>query len=145
GVVDVGLAFEAMKYRCGDGLAFGVAIPLCMTGGGDVNARQYAVALAVPVGPGSIRASYSAAKDLTGSVGSGTAHISDTGAKQYNIGYEHRFSKRTNVGVGYAKIDNKANAQFTWTGAPPASQGFNNTSAFGQDESTVFVSMTHRF
>ena len=150
GVVDIGLAYEKMTYKCGDGLLFGQSgaagvIANCMTGGGDVRAKQYAIAFAVPVGPGSIRGSYSVAKDLEGAIGTGTQHIADTGAKQYNIGYEHRFSKRTNIGIGYAKIDNKANAQFTWTGAPPASQGFNNTPGFGQDESTFFVSMTHRF
>jgi predicted porin len=71
--------------------------------------------------------------------------MSNTGAKQYNIGYEHRFSKRTNVGVGYAKIDNKANANFTWSGSPPNQGGNSLTPLFGSDVSTFFVSMTHRF
>jgi predicted porin len=179
GVVDLGLAWETMKYKCGV-LPFGVAgAPTFNANGsvtyatlapgrpalcgdtGDVKAKQYGIALAVPVGPGSIRASYSVAKDLTGVVGANTAgglplavpgaHISDTGAKQFNIGYEHRFSKRTNIGVGYAKIDNKQNAQFTWTGAPPNQTGGGGTAAgantplFGSDVSTFFLSMTHRF
>ena len=131
GVIDVGLAYEAMTYK-----------PLA----GDVKAKQYAVALAVPVGPGSIRASWSKAKDLEGT---GIGTLTDTGATQYNVGYEHRFSKRTNVGIGYAKIDNKSNAQFTWTGAPPnQSQSAaipTNTPLFGSDVSTFFISMTHRF
>ena len=70
---------------------------------------------------------------------------SGTGAKQYNIGYEHRFSKRTNVGIGWAKIDNDAAAQFTWTGAPPVQNGSSNTPLAGSDPSTFFVSITHRF
>ena len=127
GVVDVGLAFEQVKYNAPTG--------------GEAKSKQFGVALAVPVGPGSIRASWSKAKDLTGP---GIA-ISDTGATQYNLGYEHRFSKRTNVGVGYAKITNKDNAQFTWTGAPPNQQGFSNNPLFGSDVSTIFLSMTHRF
>jgi predicted porin len=131
GVVDVGFAYEAMTYK-----------PLA----GDVKAKQYGLALAVPVGPGSIRASYSVAKDLSGT---GIGTLTDTGAKQYNIGYEHRFSKRTNVGIGYAKIDNKSNAQFTWTGAPPnqlqSAAIPTNTPLFGSDVSTFFISMTHRF
>jgi len=151
GVVDVGLAYEVMKYKC-VGNQPGSTTPgqysaLCASDG-DIKAKQYAVALAVPVGPGSIRASYSVAKDLDGVIGTSgvaTSHISDTGAKQYNIGYEHRFSKRTNVGIGYAKIDNKANAAFTWTGAPPIQNGQSNTPVFGSDVSTFFVSMTHRF
>jgi predicted porin len=152
GVVDIGLAYEAMTYKCGNGTQpWGAAVALCQTDGGDIKAKQYALGFAVPVGPGSIRGSYAVAKDLKGGVGAGSngagtaTSISDTGAKQYNLGYEHRFSKRTNVGIGYAKIDNKRNAQFTWTGAPPSSRGFNNTPDFGQDVSTFFVSMTHRF
>jgi predicted porin len=157
GVLDVGFAYEVMTYKC---QVMAPGAPASLAAGcadtGDIKAKQYGLALAVPVGPGSIRASYSVAKDLTGPigvtgvVGAGNvvtpgAHISDTGAKQYNIGYEHRFSKRTNVGIGYAKIDNKANAQFTWTGAPPIQNGSSNTPLFGSDVSTFFVSMTHRF
>jgi predicted porin len=155
GVVDVGFAYEKMTYKC---QVSAIGIPGLCADNGDIGAKQYAVALAIPIGPGSIRASYSVAKDLDGVIGGAPtigadgrtitapgAHISDTGAKQYNIGYEHRFSKRTNVGIGYAKIDNKANAQFTWTGAPPRQSGDSNTPFFGSDVSTFFVSMTHRF
>jgi predicted porin len=142
GVLDLGFAYETMKYKC---VTSAIGLPGLCASDGDVKAKQYALALAVPIGPGSIRASYSVAKDLEGSVGAAGVHLSDTGAKQYNVGYEHRFSKRTNVGIGYAKIDNKANAQFTWTGAPPVQNGFSNTPLFGSDVSTFFVSMTHRF
>ncbi|OAI53603.1 hypothetical protein AYO46_10845 [Betaproteobacteria bacterium SCGC AG-212-J23] len=171
GVVDVGLAYEVFKYKCGVipfTPAAGGAAPTAATAtpglcsdAGEVKAKQYGVALAVPVGPGSIRASYAVAKDLEGQVGTAPTvvagqitapgtHISDTGAKQYNIGYEHRFSKRTNIGIGYAKVDNKANAQFTWTGAPPiqtasCTAAGCNTPLFGSDVSTFFISMTHRF
>jgi predicted porin len=147
GVVDIGLAWESMSYRCGN-QPFGGALPALCSGVGTIKARQTAVALAVPVGPGSIRASYAIAKDLAGVVGTpagGGRHISDTGAKEFNVGYEHRFSKRTNVGLGYAKVDNKANAAFTWTGAPPNQLGASNTPLFGSDVSTFFLSMTHRF
>jgi predicted porin len=143
-----------MTYKCGvqpfagpGGVpALGANLPALCAGNGDIKAKQYGVALAAPIGPGSIRASYTIAKDLAGVVGAaGGTTFSDTGAKEYNIGYEHRFSKRTNIGVGYAKIDNKNNAQFTWTGAPPSQNGFGNTPLFGSDVSTYFVSMTHRF
>jgi predicted porin len=155
-----------MKYACGvmpftaaNGTNGGnntASIAALCADNGDIVAKQYALAFAVPVGPGSIRGSYSVAKDLTGPVGSAPVitagaittpgtHISDTGAKQYNIGYEHRFSKRTNIGVGYAKIDNKQNAQFTWTGAPPIQGTASNTPLFASDVSTFFLSMTHRF
>jgi len=173
GVIDVGLAYEVFKYKCGvmpftpasgaTGAAptTAASIPALCANTGDIKAKQYGIALAVPVGPGSIRASYAVAKDLEGPIGSAPTiaggavttpgtHISDTGAKTYNIGYEHRFSKRTNIGLGYAKIDNKQNAQFTWTGAPPIQTGSCtaagcNTPLFGGDVSTFFLSMTHRF
>jgi predicted porin len=145
GVIDVGFAYEVNNYKCGDGLNFGFsAIALCQTGGGDIKAKQYAVALAVPVGPGSIRASWSKMKEFTGS-GCGAVTCTQTNATQYNVGYEHRFSKRTNVGVGYAKITNGDNQVMTWTGAPPNQQGASNTQLRGSDVSTFFLSMTHRF
>jgi predicted porin len=159
GVVDLGFAVERMTYKCrfgtlGFATATGANTGAC-AGDGDVKVKNYAVALAVPVGPGSIRASYAISKDIEGpltnaanigtsGVDNGT-RITDTGVKQYNIGYEHRFSKRTNIGIGYAKIDNKANAAMAWTGMPPNQQGSANTTLYGSDVSTFFISMTHRF
>ena len=150
GVADVGLAIERMTYKCGGngtvagnfqgGGATGVG-STCQAGEGDVKAKQYGIALAVPVGPGAIRASYSKAKALETN-----GARADTGAKQYNIGYDHRFSKRTSVGVGYAKIDNEVNGAFTWTGLPPNAQGASVTSpGTGVDVSFLFVNMVHRF
>jgi predicted porin len=163
GIADVGLAYEEMKY--------GVAA-------GDCKHKQYGVALAVPVGQGAIRASYSVAKDVDGpgalaagqpGVGApggpawGTSTCAsttplpaaagaaaglvpaDNGAKQYNIGYDHRFSKRTTVGVGYAAIKNDPGSVLSWTGAPPVQDGANNTPFAGSDPSTFFVNITHRF
>ena len=156
GVIDVGLAAERMTYKCkfsslGYATASGANTGQCAEDG-DVKVKNYAIALAVPVGPGSIRASYAISKDLEGPVaaaagtgGANAARLDQTGVKQYNIGYEHRFSKRTNIGIGYAKIDNKANAALAWTGMPPNQQGNANTTVFGSDVSTFFISMTHRF
>jgi predicted porin len=159
GVLDVGLAYEQMKYKC-QANTQNASSPYATTASGtvgacaedgDIKSKGYGVALAVPVGPGSIRASYSVLKDLEGPItnaatpGATGTRVSQTGAKQYNIGYEHRFSKRTNVGVGYAKIDNEANAALSWTGIPPNAGGVVNNPVFGSDVSTFFVSMTHRF
>ena len=147
GVVDVGLAYENYNYK--------TALSDCKT-------TSYGIALAVPVGMGTIRGSYSKAKAITGTYGgaapAGTVgatscgaavtaanQADQNGAKQFNIGYEHRFSKRTNVGVGYAAIKNDPAAVFTWTGAPPTSDGANNTPFAGQDPSTYFVNIIHRF
>ena len=153
GVVDIGLAYEYFNYK---------------TFTSDCKAKQYGAALAVPIGQGAIRASYSKAKAIDGSFTGAQTTVStvngscgaaptaanptnDNGAKQYNIGYDHRFSKRTTVGVGYAVIKNDPGAQFTWTGAPPVQNGNSgsanaaNTPFVGSDPSTYFVSITHRF
>src|SRR5712664_3214122 len=66
GVVDIGLAYEHMTYKCGM-QPFGVnTLGTGCFGVGDVKAKQYGVAFAAPVGPGSIRGSFSKASDLTG-------------------------------------------------------------------------------
>jgi predicted porin len=158
GVVDVGLAYERMVYK---------------TPAGDCEATQYAAAIAVPVGQGAIRASYSIAKDIegtysgavvagagstphTGSCGAGptiaitggTVSASDNGAKQYNIGYDHRFSKRTTVGVGYSTIKNDAAAggnQFVWSGMSSTNNGASLAAPLGSDISVIFANIIHRF
>jgi predicted porin len=128
GVVDVGIAYEVMKYK---------------PAAGEVEAKQWGIGLAVPLGTGAIRASYAMAKDLTG--GGVTAAIDDFGAKTYNVGYEHRFSKRSSVGVGYAIVKNDSDANFTWTGAPPNQGGASNAPLGGSDPETFFVNFLHRF
>jgi len=158
GVADVGAAVENMTYKCGAQPFNGVApasganisgagqtyAALC-SGDGDVKSKVYAVALSVPVGLGAIKASYAKASDMTGAIFAG-----QTGAKEWVAGYEHRFSKRTSLGVEYAKITNNRNAQFTWTGMPPnqttgANGGTSNTPYFGSSVGAFLVSMTHRF
>jgi predicted porin len=150
GVIDIGLAYETMKYKCVGSQPTASGFSAACAEDGDIKAKQYGVALAVPVGPGSIRASYAVAKDMTGPIGAAgggsASRLSATGAKQYNVGYEHRFSKRSNVSVGYAKVDNKANAAFHWLGATPPNQtGASTTPLFGSDPSVFFVSLLHRF
>jgi len=143
GVADIGLAYERNKYMCGSmgGGANGAAfLPALCSGDGEIKATQYALALSVPVGLGAIKAFWAKAKDMTGAIAFG-----DTGAKEWGLGYEHRFSKRTSLGVEYAKIDNNRNAQFTWTGMAPTQTAASNTPFFGSDVNWAFVSMTHRF
>jgi len=129
GVVDIGLAYERMLYK---------------TTTGDCKAQQYAVAAAVPVGQGAVRASYSKAKDIEGC----TVAALDNGATQYNIGYDHRFSKRTTLGVGYATIKNDSQAggnQFVWSGMSSTQDGASVTAPLGSDISVFFVNIIHRF
>ena len=155
GIVDVGFAWESMSYK---------------THQGDCDAEQMGVGVAIPIGQGAIRGSYAIAKDIEGTYGGGAVpaggfgatscgaapsasiNTTDNGAKTWNIGYEHRFSKRTSVGIGYAAIDNDQAAVFTWTGLPPTQGGgagpvgsVANTPLPGTDPSMFFVNMVHRF
>ena len=137
GFADLGLAYETMTYK---------------TPGGDCDAKQMGIGLAIPIGQGAIRGSYAVADDIDGPTAScapanpagGTAG-GDNGAKTWNLGYEYRFSKRTTVGFGYAVIENDADATFTWTGAPPNQGGASNGPLPGSDPSVFFVNMLHRF
>lgn len=136
GFADLGLAYEQMTYK---------------STAGDCDATQWGLGLAIPVGQGAIRGSYSVADDIEGTFtvaapGScGLATATNNGAKQWNIGYDHRFSKRTTVGIGYAVIKNDDAAVFTWSGAPSNQGGLSTTPPAGSDPSTFFVSMIHRF
>jgi len=144
GFIDVGLAYETMTYKAAANPVTGAI------GTTDIDATQYGVALAVPIGQGAIRASYSVAEDLESG---GTK--ANNGAKEITIGYDIRLSKRTQVGVGWAQIKNDnggtvggvfiPGAVFTWTGAPPNQGGASNTPTPGSDPETFFVSVIHRF
>jgi predicted porin len=125
GVVDIGAAYEQMTYKIA---------------AGDVDATQWGVALAIPIGQGAIRASYAVADDLETPTGT-----TPTGAELYTIGYDYRFSKRTTVGFGYAQIKNDTAAFFTWTGAPGNQTGTGLAPLPGSDPSTFFLSVIHRF
>jgi predicted porin len=134
GFADIGVAYEFMTYK---------------TPGGDCEAEQYGIGIAIPIGQGAIRGAYSEAKEIDGTFnGAGTCGAvgaGDNGAKQYNIGYDYRFSKRTTVGVGYAKIDNDAFGRFTWSGLSSSNDGQSVTPPNGADVEIFFVSMIHRF
>jgi predicted porin len=134
GFADIGLAYEQMNYK---------------TAGGDCEATQMGIAVAIPVGQGAIRASYSQADDIDGTFsGAGTCGATgagDNGAKQYNVGYDYRFSKRTTVGFGYAAIKNDDAAGFTWSGLSSNQGGASVAALAGSDVSIFFVSMIHRF
>jgi predicted porin len=134
GFADIGLAYEQMTYK---------------TLSSDCDATQMGVGIAVPIGQGAIRASYSQADDIDGTFTGGTtcgaAGTGDNGAKQYNVGYDYRFSKRTTVGFGYAHIKNDPFARFTWSGLSSANDGQSVTPPNGSDVTIFFVSMIHRF
>ncbi|HSU63899.1 MAG TPA: porin [Burkholderiales bacterium] len=133
GVVNVGVTYEDYTYK-----------PVA----GDMKAKEWAVGIAVPLGPGKIGASYAKAKKLSGDgvAASEAAGTNDTAAKMWNIGYEWALSKRTALGFGIAKIDNGANQAFAWTASIPVQNGWQSGAVpAGVDTTNIFVSMRHSF
>ena len=125
GFADIGAAYEEMTYK---------------TGVADVDAVQWGIAVAVPIGQGAIRGSYSQAEGLE------VAGVeTPTGAKQWNLGYDYRFSKRTTVGFGYATIENESLAAFTWSGLSSTQGGQSINPPAGSDVEIFFVNILHRF
>jgi predicted porin len=128
GMVNVGATYEDYTYKLA---------------GGDMKAKEWAVGLAVPLGPGKIGASYAKAKKLEGA---GVAVTDGTDAKMWNLGYEWALSKRTALGFGIAKIDNGANQVFAWTATIPDQSGWRSGAVLaGVDITNIFVSIRHSF
>jgi predicted porin len=139
GFADVGLVYEQLQYA--------------QTAAIECESNNYGIAVAIPVGAGAIRGSFAQADEMKGGatcsgIAGSPANAGGGEAKTWNIGYEHRFSKRTSVGIGYATIDNDGVAAFAWTGLPSNQTGAGsvaNGPLPGGDVSTFFVNVTHRF
>jgi predicted porin len=67
----------------------------------------------------------------------------DTGATMTSFGYDYSLSKRTSLGVSYAKVSNKAAAAYN----PFVYSALTGSGAVvvGQDTSQVYVGMRHTF
>lgn len=86
---------------------------------------------------GGLIAQYYQAQDLSGN---SRANNSDSGARLYEIGYEHSLSKRTILKAAYARIDNKNNANFDFN-VGAVGGGF----AAGANPSVFSAGMRHSF
>ncbi|MBU6514218.1 MAG: porin, partial [Betaproteobacteria bacterium] len=91
------------------------------------NRKAYMLGVTVPVGPGSILASYTHLKDDT---------VTNGGAKQYAVGYTYSLSKQTNLYASYAHISNDSAAKYavgdsTDAGFAPTAGGSSSGLGFG--------------
>jgi predicted porin len=93
-------------------------------------------------GPGRIRAGIAVADDLEG-----TVTVANSGAKQWQIGYWHNFSKRTEGYIAYVKVDNDSAGQYNLTGL--AAGSFVSATAAGvqpgESASVVAFGLFHKF
>jgi predicted porin len=109
----------------------------------DVNAWHLAAEWRIS-GPHGLRASYTQAGDTKGNGVAVAAHNAtrpapgnSTGARLWQARYVHTFSKRTEADFGYVKLNNDARAAYSLGGL--------SAPAAGTDQSSWFMTVTHRF
>lgn len=105
----------------------------------DTKRTATSVPVVIPMGAGAVLFTYTRASD------SKTAGVTNanTGATMISLGYDHALSKRTSLGVSYARIDNKANASYSpFVYSLLAGQ---NATAAGQDATQFYAGLRHTF
>jgi predicted porin len=101
-------------------------------------------------GPHRLRMEYANARDVKGTstasigslnapMGSGGVPISDTGADLWGIQYAYSFSKRTEMNVGYARLDNDRNSRHRLQSSAARPGGPD------RDQDAFQVGIKHRF
>jgi len=93
----------------------------------------------VPLGAGTVLFTYTKA----GNTKTGSTTNANTGATLVSFGYDHALSKRTTVGVSYAKLDNKSAAGYALYTQGALNGTANNN--VGQDASQFYVGVRHTF
>ena len=130
GVAKIGLTYDVSAQRAA---AANVA---AFT---DTKRTAYSIPVVVPMGSGAVLFTYTSAGD-TKTAGTTNAN---TGATMVSVGYDHSLSKRTSLGVSYAKVDNKANAAYN-PFVYSALTG-NGAVGVGQDTAQLYLGLRHTF
>jgi predicted porin len=130
GVATVGLTYDQSKYI--NGFVGGVT--------GEIKRSAWSIPVTVPVGAGTILFTYTKAADAKGT---GLASNTDTGASLWSLGYDYSLSKRTSVGVSYARLSNKANANYALYTQGALNGTPNNV--VGQNASQLYLGIRHAF
>lgn len=111
-------------------------------------------------GPSNVFANYAKTDDISGTAGapaiglsvppvaqgavSGVPAVgSDTGAHIWQIGYQHKFSKRTDAKLAYVRLNNDANARYQLGGLTAG--GVTPAQANGQTQDAWVLLMRHTF
>ncbi len=129
GMVSVGLTYNDSAITSG-------------TIGGATQERRrtaWSIPVNVHMGPGMIMVSYTRANDLE----TNGVTTANTGASLISVGYNYALSKRTALGVSYAKVDNKAAAGYGLF--TQAALGGTPANAIGQDASQLYAGIRHAF
>jgi len=105
----------------------------------DTERTAWSVPVTVPMGAGTVLLTYTRAGDTK----TGVTTNANTGATLLSVGYDYALSKRTTVGVSYARMTNEAAAGYVLY-----TQGaLNGTApnAVGQDPSQLYFGVRHSF
>lgn len=131
GIVDIGVTVDQSSLTLA-GATNG-------TQGAKTERMAWSIPVKASVGPGTLLFTYTVAQDSK-TAGNTNAN---SGAKYMVIGYDYPFSKRTSVGVSYAKLDNATGAFY----APFTGTGLANQPALtaGQDLSSFYLGLRHAF
>ena len=131
GFATVGLTFDQSKLVGG----------LMTAAETETKRRAWSIPVTVPMGAGTFLFTYTKARDLTGTAA--PAVNADTGASLISLGYDYALSKRTSVGVSYARLNNKANGNYALY--TQASLNGTPANAKGQDASQFYLGVRHAF
>lgn len=129
GVATIGVTYDQSAQRAA---AAGAAFI-------DTKRTAWSVPVTVPMGAGTALLTYTRADNTkTGGVAN-----ANTGATLVSVGYDYALSKRTTVGVSYARLDNKSAAGYALY-TQGALHGTPNN-ATGQDASQFYVGVRHTY
>lgn len=132
GVATVGLTFDQSQLVGG----------LMTAAETESKRRAWSIPVTVPLGAGTFLFTYTKARDLTGNALAPAANA-NSGATLVSLGYDYALSKRTSLGVSYAKLNNQANAGYALYNQ--ASQNGTPNNAVGQDASQLYLGIRHAF
>jgi predicted porin len=132
GVATVGLTYDQSETETNTGVVGAATL--------NNKRRAYSIPVTVPLGAGTFLFTYTKARDVTGN---GALAGANTGASLFSIGYDYALSKRTSLGVSYAKLNNKSAAGY----ALYTQAALNGTpaNAVGQDASQLYLGVRHAF
>jgi predicted porin len=130
GVATIGLTYDNSTQRAA---AAGVA---AFT---DTKRTVTSIPVTVPMGAGTALFTYSKA----GNTKTGGTANADTGATLVSVGYDYALSKRTTLGVSYAKLDNKSSAGYALYTQGSLNGTPNN--AVGTDAAQFYLGVRHSF
>jgi predicted porin len=129
GVATIGLTYDTSAQRAAAASAGFI----------DTERTTTSIPVTVPMGAGTVLFTYSKA----GNTKTAGVTNADTGATLLAVGYDHALSKRTTLGLSYAKLDNKSAAGYALY--TQSALGGTPGNAVGTDAGQFYLGLRHTF